>query len=375
MSTVRLMLLAGAVALLPSAAALTGALPGSSFAQTASAHAAIPPPVVVRELRFLGFGTDVVGPDRASPNGERDAHLSLVVAAPGGPVSLSGLSLWICASTSCDVPFASTPPAPFINSGVHRPTPIAVFRAGKRLQLDARRKSSWLALPRSAKGVKLDFYVNDGPGCSPMPNTPKPFSCRSWSADHRFAPGLHYRVTITSSGAGHAKTASTPSSWLTLPGAKQKPRQGLTLGSFRYLGLDRDVAGPTAGSPPDGQPDAHFSFELTPTGPAYIWGASLNGGGFWTTTGKTAALTVFLDGSKLNFPDLGGPDGAGWESWVDLRWMAKPMQLDLYAYDNPTVPTPWFTPGTRLTFRLGTLVPLWTSPTADGGTAFTVTLP
>ncbi len=344
-------------------------------------------PLVVRDFQFLGFDKDVVGPTDARPNGERDAHFSFVVASPGGAQSIRGLALWFCSPRECGdavtksgASFAAT--SSLVNPPPRRTGPwrLGVVLAGRSLAIDARRQATWLRLPRSANGVRLDLYVNDGPGCVQGPKAPAARSCAARHVtDHRFGPGLHFRVQVVS-GAARAY-----SPWLALPGARQKPRPAVALGSFRFLGLDKDVAGSTLGSAPDGKPDAHFGLDFAASnGPGYLWGAGLaraepgQVGGGWTTTTKHegSALTVFLDGKRL---DLGGsPDGSHAESWVDLHWSSTTHHLDLYAYNfgsdwNP--PVDQFAPGSRFKVMLLVIVPQYVPGETAGGAETSLTVP
>jgi len=357
-----------------SAAALLAA-PTGSGGSGRSAKAASEPAVVVRDFRFLGLGRDVVGPDEVRPNGERDAHFSVVVATPGGARLLSSVSLWQMG------PFSGTPHFNPVNPKIGpRFTTVGVFRAGRPLHLDGRAKGTWVALPRSVAGVRLDLYVNDGPACLPGPEAPETVSCRSTrlGTDHRFGPGLRFRLKVTTAAPGAARTTATASPWLTLPGQQPKKGTGVVLSNFRFLGLDRDVAGPTYGSPPDGVPDAHFSLDLAPTGPGYLTLFHLRkqteGGPLgWGTIGESPALTAFLDGTPLPLRCCSAESVEDdWKTWVELRWLGKPMHVDLYAH-----PYTEFAPGSRFTILAGVTLAFRgeITPTIEGGTEATLTLP
>ena len=79
------------------------AVPGSGDAAQVEQVATVPkqqPPAVVRDFRFVGFDKDAVGRGwDAKPNGERDAHFSVVLASANGARSWGGnLLLLVCPS-------------------------------------------------------------------------------------------------------------------------------------------------------------------------------------------------------------------------------------------------------------------------------------
>lgn len=360
----------------PLAAAVFLVLPAASGTATT-------PPMHVGDLRWLGFGKDVVGPQADRPNGERDGHFSVVVAAPGGARAITSISVWICftprggipsAAGKCDLyPYASTTAAPGIGPRVIRTgmvTVLGVSHAGRQVHLDARRQSSWLRLPASAQGVRLDLAVNDGPGCYDGRDAPAALSCRD-RLDHRFAAGLVFRVKVTSSPGG--TVTSEP---VRLPGQQQNAKRVLALGNFRYLGRDRDVAGATKGSPPDGQPEAHFTLDFSAAlGPARLWGVSLQRsekGGWTTATAHGGSLVVFLDGKRLDLPC------AVWEQCIQFRWSSTAHHLDLYADDvGARSMPPWdqFAPGSRFNALLLAGAPNWAGPSAGQSWSAWLTLP
>jgi hypothetical protein len=306
-------------------------------------------PIVVRDLRFLGFGKDVVGRGwSARPNGERDAHFSVVLAAPKGARSWAGdLSLLECGVGSQPAPDPSDPlkqskcdngrglyPDRFASTRRVAPAAIvAVFRGGKRLRIDPGAKKTWLRLPRSATGVRLDLYVNDGPGCAKAPGAAKTavVCLPGKRIDHRFAAGQMFSV-MTEAGADKYYGA-----WTKVPGQTATDSTPyVVVGNLRFHGLDRDVLGATPGSPPDGKLDGHFSVEITtPTGPGYLRDVNLG----LTQDAVQGTLAVFLGNRRLKF-DSGDP-----QTWLDLRWLSEPVRLDLYATDEASGP---FAPGKRV---------------------------
>jgi hypothetical protein len=59
---------------------------GSAAQAGHTTTAASAPPIVVRDLRFLGFDKDVVGQGQdAKPNGERDTHIREVLRCGNTP--------------------------------------------------------------------------------------------------------------------------------------------------------------------------------------------------------------------------------------------------------------------------------------------------
>lgn len=355
-------MLASRVCLFLAAAMIVlAALAGSGSAgplKHATAAKKAPPTIVVRDFRFLGFDKDVVGRGRdARPNGERDAHFSLVVSAPDGSRSALGLIVERCnPGSKCsqgDRDVRTT------TSGPQTAAVLGVFRGGKRLNINPRDKKTWLDLPRSAKGIRLDLYVNDGPGCLLGP-TAKGTALGCWinkQYDRRFAPGQMFRVLIESVPGPYS------SAWLTLPGqAATRSTPAIVLSNLRFHGLDKDVVGRTPGSTPDGQPDGHFSIELaTPTGPAYMFGLALVGDPTGGWEAGTGGLAVFLDGTRLKLgagdpgqcPPKCDPD---LQNWVDLRWSTKPVRLDLYAPYEAWGP---FAPGRRWRVGIPVQLPSW----------------
>lgn len=323
-----------------------------------AASAALAPSIVVRDLRFVGFDRDVVGRGRdARPNGERDAHFSLVIAAPNGSRSVLGLIVERCdPGSTCSL---GSRDVRTTTSGPRTDAVLGVLRGGKRLNINRADQSTWLQLPRSAKGIRLDLYVNDGPGCLLGPEA-RETALGCWTNkqyDRRFAPGQMFRVLVD------ALPGRYSSAWLTLPGhVATRSTPPVVLSDLRFHGLDKDVVGLTPGSPPDGRPDGHFSIELaTPTGPGYIFGLSLVGnpvGGWMAVTGTMA---VFLDGTRLKLetshpeqcPPKCDPD---LQNLIDLRWSTKPVRLDLYAPDEAWGP---FAPGWRWRVAMVVTLPSW----------------
>ncbi len=363
---------AGMLCSLLAVAGLVAIVAGLSAARAGRATAAASaPPIVVRDLRFLGFNKDVVGRGwDAKPNGERDAHFSVVLATPEGARSWGGdLMLLVCPSGTdpsawrpgvdkfqrgvptgkCssskdpklgggDFPegFASTRrgvPVYEATGFIVRDTAavVAVFRNGKRLNINPRNTKTWLQLPRSAKGVRLDLYVNDGPRCVKAPGTAPPDECVPRKRiDHRFAAAQEFRLRIENAADRYY------SAWLTLPGQVATPSTAIMLSNFSFHGFDKDVIGNTPSSPPDGKPDGHFSIELTtPTAPIDLVDVEL--GGLAASRGTVAVL---LNDTQLKL------DNSAFEppQWVDLRWSTTPVRLDLYASDNNSGA---FAPGQR----------------------------
>jgi hypothetical protein len=266
------------------------------------------------------------------------------------------------------VPFASTPYAPLIGpkffaKGAEAVTVLGVRAGGKLHRIDARRKASWLRVPVARKGLRLDVYVNDGPGCLQAPTSRRPDSCHHrWFTDHRLGPHERFQIAFTVKGGRTVR-----SEWLTTPGLPPTMKQPVALGAFRYAGLDRDVAGSTYGSPPDGKPEAHFRLDFTASrGPGTLWNVVLTRApvGGWSNT-LPAPLTVFLDGRKLDPPTrVKNPfDEAVWDAGVDLRWSSARHRLDLYAYDNShhAGDPNWepFAPGSRFTATVFVLLPYY----------------
>ena len=324
--------------------------------------AASAPPIVVRDLRFLGFDKDVVGRGRdAKPNGERDAHFSVVLASPRGARSWGGdLMLLRCSpgfrpspapGGKCDTEGASKGdskgvgpyPEAFASTQqtVATAAILAVFRNGKQLNIDPGDEKTWLLLPRSAGGVRLDLYVNDGPGCANrLPGVLTSITCVPGKRiDHRFGAGQLFRVKV------RAATDTYFGPWLKVPG---KATPAAVLSDFRFYGLDKDVLGvnrveglATPGTPPDGKPDGHFSVELTtPTGPGYLCDVRLvfGGGhpgpdlmGGWS--GDSGTVAVFVGAKQVELVHK-SPKKPDQQNWLDLRWSTTPVRLDLYAPDE-----------------------------------------
>ena len=321
-----------------------GVFKGTTTLTKGTGKAATTPPIVVRDLTFLGFGKDAVGRGwDANPNGERDARFSVVLASPNGARSWGGdIQLLRCPmgedkkGDCVPVGFASTRRSADPTVAI-----LAAFRSGVRLNTDPGGNKAWLQLPQSAAGVRLDLYANDGPGClPPLPGVPKTAdSCGDTPAtanqDHRFGGGQVFRVTIE---AG-AETYS--SGMLTLPGPATSEA---LLSNFRFHGLGKDVLGVkpepgwSRGAPPDGQPDGHFSIELTtPTGPGYLTSVAMRSSshrgpdlaGTWSTWSGT--LAVFVGGTQLELEMTAPPEKQpNQQGWLDLRWSTKPVRLDIY---------------------------------------------
>lgn len=321
-----------------------GVFKGTTTLTKGTGTAATAPPIVVRDLTFVGFDKDVVGRGwDAKPNGERDAHFSVVLASPTGARSWGGdLQLLRCLTSpklSCGG-FASTE-----RSADPRVAILAVFRNGARLNTNPGGNGGWLQLPQSAAGVRLDLYANDGPGCvKAQPGWAETaVTCSSndpsKNQDHRFGAGQVFRVTIE---AG-AETYS--SGMITLPGPATPEA---VLSNFRFHGLGKDVLGVktepgwSRGTPPDGQPDGHFSIDLTtPTGPGYLTSVTMRSSSHkgpamdFTWSGWSGTLAVFVGDTRLKLevtpPPNKQPNQLG---WLDLRWSTKPVRLDIYLPDD-----------------------------------------
>jgi hypothetical protein len=194
--------------------------------------------VVLRNFRYHGLDSDEVGawygvggkPRNPKPNGNRDAHFSVVLTTPRAARTLRSVSLTLLAVKPPGPPMWRTAPA--------KTPPIGVSLNGKRLNPN----DETLAVPlsRSGKGVRLDLYVNDG---------------------GQFLPGQRFAAFVQTTAAGGKQKPHTTAP-LTIPG-----RAATMTASF--VGRDEDRMGnfvvPTSYDPvvgPDGLPDAHFSARL-----------------------------------------------------------------------------------------------------------------
>ncbi len=334
------------------------------------------PALVIRQFRFVGFDRDVVGQGRsARPNGERDGHFSVVLAAPKGTRSVVWLAVERCDPSGkknfCGMGLKAETS---IKGGSHsrQPTPslLAVFAGGKRMNIAANARKSWLRLPGSGKGVRLDLFINDGPGCVQAPGC----------FDHRFAPGQRFRLIVLYRPGSTPRfvQSATIGPRVTISGPKAGPNTPpVALRSVRYLGLGQDAVGRTPGSPPNGEPDAHWQIEFaTPTGPAYLWNvlierfvadpneplprmwASVGGGHKW--------LAVFLGETRLKLEASDQSCGFACEpeNMLDLHWSAKAVRLDLYANDQPPGA---FKPGQRFRVIVLAQMPPWVKGAGSRG--------
>jgi hypothetical protein len=228
---------------LVAAGSLTGAAGGvpANHSATAARQA---PDVVLRNLRFVGMESDVVGtgfrlpgtrPRNPKPNGDRDGHFSVTLSTPAGARTL--LQVALVRQTPKPGDPKAPPGPPDWRSAPATSPPIGVVLNGKRLNPNDEKLAA--PLPRSSKGVRLDVYVND---------------------DGQFLPGRRFRVVVQTTARGRQVKVGTESTWLTIPGAA-----ATMTASFAGRGEDRigTFAFPSPIQPnapaPDGFPDAHFT--------------------------------------------------------------------------------------------------------------------
>ncbi len=236
-------------------AAMAGA-GGTTLAQHRDAAAKPkPPPIVVRDFRFVGFDKDVVGRFRSTkPDGEPDGHFRAVLVRPKGAPGGNALMIWRCASkpttppthtgdAGCEGgrPLASMVAAP--PTALLKPAVLAVFRDGKKLS------GFGLKLPLSSKPATFDLYVNGGADCPLETGHPGAPDCRA-----AFAPGQRYVLMVMQS------PQPSWSAWISRPGDKvpQVTSPQAELRDIRFLGFDKDVTGL--------YPTARWTAGPTPTG-------------------------------------------------------------------------------------------------------------